>query len=300
LSIMKVSRVFPVFAALVAWPAAAADVIPGAPAPPPLQCIWCGWYAGANVGGTWGGDPVTINTVPAGINSIAPPVVFSALSVPAASSASGTFGPDKGGFIGGGQAGYNWQFGSWVAGMETDFQGVTGGKSFAGTGAANSPLAAAGTDNTTFTASKMLNYLGTVRARSGYAVVPTLLAYATGGLAYGGASGTAGFTTTNAAFPPHGLSPAWGTAGSYSSILAGWTLGAGLEWMFAAGWSAKVEYLYYDLGTVSYGIGTSGTVVLPGFVPAGTNWFTNVSTASTRYNGSIARIGLNYQFNLLP
>jgi outer membrane immunogenic protein len=255
---------------------------------------------GANVGGAWGGDPVTINTVPAGINSAAPLVVFSALSVPAALSASGTFGPDKGGFIGGGQAGYNWQFDSWVAGLETDFQGVSGGKSFAGTGAANSPLAAAGTDNTTFTASKTLNYLGTMRARSGYAVMPTLLAYATGGLAYGGASGTAGFTTTNAAFPPNGLSPAWGTAGSHSSFLAGWTLGAGLEWMFAAGWSAKVEYLYYDLGSVSYGIGTSGAIVLPGFAPAGTNWFTNASTASTRYNGSIARIGLNYRFNSIP
>jgi outer membrane immunogenic protein len=220
--------------------------------------------------------------------------------MPAALSATGTFGPDKGGFVGGGQVGYNWQFGSWVAGLETDFQGVAGGKSFAGTGAANSPVAVVGTDNTTFTASKMLNYLGTVRARSGYAVTPTLFAYATGGLAYGGASGTAGFTTMNATYPLHGLSPAWGTAGSYSSILAGWTLGAGLEWMFAAGWSAKVEYLYYDLGSVSYGIGTSGAVVLPGFVPAGTNWFTNISTASTRYNGSIARMGLNYRFNLLP
>jgi len=41
-------------------------------------------------------------------------------------------------------------------------------------------------------------------------------------------------------------------------------------------------------------------VVLPGFVPAGTNWFTNASTASTRYNSSIARIGLNYQFNSVP
>jgi len=133
---MRVSRAFPAFAAFVAWPAAAADVTAEAPAPPPLQCIWCGWYVGANVGGVWGGDPVTVNTVPAGINSIANPVVFSVHSVPAALSASGTLGPDGGGFVGGGQAGYNWQFGSWVAGLETDIQGVLGGKSFAGTGVA--------------------------------------------------------------------------------------------------------------------------------------------------------------------
>jgi outer membrane immunogenic protein len=255
---------------------------------------------GANVGGTWGGDPVTVNTVPASVNSIAGPGVLSRHSVPAALSASGTLGPDGGGFIGGGQAGYNWQFGSWVAGLETDIQGVLGGKSFEGTGVAINPVTAGTTDNTTFTASKTLNYLGTLRGRFGFAVMPMLLAYSTAGFAYGGASGSTGYTTMNTAYPAHGLSQAWGTAGSYSSTRAGWTLGAGLEWMFAAGWSAKVEYLYYDLGSVSYGIGTSGAVVLPGFVPAGTNWFTNASTASTRYDGSIARIGLNYQFNFVP
>jgi outer membrane immunogenic protein len=40
----------------------------------------------------------------------------------------------------------------------------------------------------------------------------------------------------------------YGTTGSFSETRAGWTLGGGLEWMFAPHWTHKAEYLYYDLG----------------------------------------------------
>ncbi len=102
------------------------------------------------------------------------------------------------------------------------------------------------------TTSKSLDYLGTVRGRIGYLVTPTLLLYGTGGLAYGGAnSSTSVFQGISG--PTFGITTAFGTAGSYSDTLVGWTAGGGLEWMFAPNWSAKLEYLYYDLGTASYG-----------------------------------------------
>jgi len=146
----------------------------------------------------------------------------------------------------------------------------------------------------------LLAYLGTVRARFGYLASPTLLAYATGGLAYGNVSGSAGFTTTNPAYPAIGFGPTWGTANFFSATRAGWTLGAGFEWMFAPSFSVKAEYLYYDLGSVTYVLGSSGAVALPGFVGAGSQWFTNASTVSTRYSGNILRVGLNYHLGGLP
>ena len=69
---------------------------------------------------------------------------------------------------------------------------------------------------------------------------------------------------------------------------------AGAEWMFLPNWSAKVEYLYYDLGSVSYGAGVSAPLLLGGALGAGSPMLSNPITASTRFNGSIARVGINY------
>ena len=62
---------------------------------------------------------------------------------------------------------------------------------------------------------------------------------------------------------------------------SGWTLGTGLEWAFARNWSAKVEYLYVDLGknTINY-----AAVGLPGLVE------------TNRVHNNILRVGVNYQF----
>ena len=285
---------------VLAVPAMAADMatapIYKAPVPVPV-CIWCGWYVGANVGGTWGGDPVNVVTTP--VTSFGgSPGIIATHGAPAAASATGSLGGNKAGFIGGGQVGYNWQSGFWVGGIEADIQGVAQSGSLSGTGLAfvGPGSGATGTpDNTTFTGSKSLDYFGTLRGRLGFTATPAFLVYATGGLAYGGVSTSAAFTTVNSAYPGIGLASTWGAGGSTSSTRAGWTVGGGLEWMFAQRWSVKGEYLYYDLGSVTYALGQSGSVVLPGFGGAGSQWFTNASTASTKFNGSIARIGVNYK-----
>jgi outer membrane immunogenic protein len=295
------------FAALIAGRAMAADLRPPVYAVPVAPIGWSGLYVGLNAGGTWSSaNDITITTVPVrtfgGLTE-----TFVTDANPAAASASGILGLGrKAGFIGGGQAGYNWQLGFFVIGLESDIQGVVG----RGGGSLNRATGVAlvgpgsvvtGTpDLTTFNASKNLDYLGTVRGRAGYLASPALLAYATGGLAYGNVSGSAGFTTGNPAYPADGLSPTWGASNFFSSTRVGWTLGGGLEWMFAPSFTVKAEYLYYDLGTVSTEIGTSGAVLLPGFVGAGSAWFTNASTVSTRYSGNILRVGLNYQLGGLP
>jgi outer membrane immunogenic protein len=122
----------------------------------------------------------------------------------------------------------------------------------------------------------------------------------TAGIAYGKVTSSAGFTTTNTAYITlTGLGPVWGTAGSFSSTRTGWTIGGGGEWKFATNFSLKVEYLYYDLGSTNYSIGTSGAPVRSG-AQAGLPWFTNASTASTRFDGNIVRVGLNYEFGYAP
>ena len=82
--------------------------------------------------------------------------------------------------MGGGQFGYNWQLAPrWVAGFETDIQysNVKGGVSFASVGGGSADFG--------LTSSHRLQWLGTVRGRLGYLLTGRLLAFATGGLAYG-------------------------------------------------------------------------------------------------------------------
>jgi outer membrane immunogenic protein len=81
------------------------------------------------------------------------------------------------------------------------------------------------------------------------------------------------------------------TAASFSETRAGWTAGAGAEWLFFPRWSAKLEYLYYDLGNVSFNAGVLNAAFSNGFVRYGIS-----PEVSTRFNGSIARVGVNYHF----
>ena len=120
---------------------------------------------------------------------------------------------DPSGVAGGGQIGYNWQTGQFVFGVETDIQ------------------ASAADD--TFAPYKFSNpWFGTLRGRAGFAINNILL-YGTAGLAYGDLKAEFG-----------GLDE--------SKTLVGWTGGLGMEVGFAPNWSAKVEYLYMDLGSRAY------------------------------------------------
>jgi outer membrane immunogenic protein len=230
------------------------------PAPPPL---WTGFYLGGNAGGTWISSN-NINTVSS--------TGFANFTGPAA---------QNGGFIGGGQLGYNYQFNySWVVGAEADIQGVAGVTgstsvaSFVGVLGLTPGVAIA-------TQSRQFDYLGTVRGRLGFLITPTLLAYGTGGLSYGGVKGQTSIFT---------VFPTSLATGSFDTARVGWTAGGGVEWMFPPSWSIKVEYLYYSLGSVTW---SDGVLLSP---PA----TLNVLQSSTRFNGNLVRAGLNYHFNWLP
>jgi outer membrane immunogenic protein len=188
--------------------AAAADVVPPPPPmlpPPPMPLVrifsWTGFYIGGNAGWNRTTGSGTFNT-PLGADPF---------------TVSGSNG-----FLGGAQAGYNWQVGSFVLGGETDFQGATGSGTL---GAIAGP---------TVSATAKMPWFGTVRGRVGYAI-ERILVYATGGAAYGDSTWN-GTVSSAGAF-------------SSSATFSTWTAGAGVEMAFGDCWSAKVEYLY--MGTPS-------------------------------------------------
>jgi outer membrane immunogenic protein len=179
-------RAIAITAALVSTPAAAADLYyrgPALAAAPFSGYNWNGFYVGLNLGYQWG-------------------------------SVTNWGGGSPGGIMGGGQAGYNWQFHpNWVLGLEADLQ------------------ASAAED--TFAPWKFANpWFGTVRGRAGYAMNNVLL-YVTGGLAYGGGRVELG-------------------AASETQSHLGWTIGGGVEVGLTPNWSAKAEYLYVRLDDRGY------------------------------------------------
>jgi outer membrane immunogenic protein len=116
------------------------------------------------------------------------------------------------------------------------------------------------TSNPAVSAHAKIDNLGTVRLRLGYLDGNSLL-YATGGLAYGRVR--------------YGEQGAAIDAFSTKYYNLGWTVGAGWEYSFAPRWSAKIEYLYADLGDTSdtiAGVGTMKTDLKVQTVKAGLNY----------------------------
>ena len=268
--------------------ASAADLPRKAPAyaPPPAPVYsWTGFYVGVNAG--WVRSDNSMNNVATPIPSDVLGVVAGVSEGLAALSTGALPVGDKSGFIGGGQIGYNVQFNWWVAGIEADIQGISGSGS---TGSITTPpggIVVVGVPVTsTLTGTMDTKWLGTVRGRLGFLPTPTLLVYGTGGLAYGhvnasislSQSGTNGFIGSG--------------AGAFSETRTGWAAGGGVEWMFAQNWSAKLEYLHYDLGTGSFTWAALGTPTSTFF--SGVVYQTEVTSVDLQ--GNIFRAGLNYKF----
>ena len=245
--------------------ALAADFPPSAPpirapvvaVPPPFS--WYGFYIGIQGGYGWGGNAITYAP------NASYAAVFAAGGVPIPVN-------DANGFVGGITYGHNFQFGRLVLGTESDLSYSSLRRS-----ETLGPLPGFAVR---VTSEHELKYFTTTRARAGVLMTDHWLIYGTGGLASGGVEGTTAFNlVAPGACAGVGNCP----AGTRSKTLWGWTAGGGLE--FANGpWSLKVEYLYYDLGSLNY------NVVDP-TLPAG------LITTSTKFSGSIVRGGLNYRFN---
>lgn len=230
----------------LAGAAQAADLRPAVKAPilaPVPINNWTGFYVGVNAG-LGVGEQRSQFTTTANLNSI--------------------FTHSPIGAIGGVQAGYNWQFGNWVIGAEADIQasGISD--------STNCLFLCTAASRAVFEQS--LDWFGTVRARIGYTSGP-VLAYYTGGFAYGSAKST--ITET--------LGGVTGVFG-FDDTVTGWTLGSGVEAALGGNWTGKLEYLYLDLGDGSIAYTFGG-------IP---------HTFSSDIQAHIFRAGLNYKIGGTP
>jgi outer membrane immunogenic protein len=153
----------------------------------------------------------------------------------------------SGGFAGG-TAGYNWQMGNIVLGIEAD--------------AAWADVGARVGNPALIAVESRIRDMGTVRGRVGYAF-DQVLVYGTGGYAWADNRMTLSVL---------------GVSGSDTNFHSGWTLGAGVEVMFAPKWSVKAEYLYRSF---------QGETYVTGVAPA---------AASGTLNLNSVQVGVNYHF----
>lgn len=169
-------------------------------------------------------------------------------------------------FLGGAQAGYNWQRGSFVYGFETDFS-VLDLKSEMNTVLSPSPLPLP----TAYTDAQV-NWYGTVRGRLGWSSGPVLF-YGTGGLAYGRVD-----LESNVSRNPLSL------ISQTSSVRSGWVAGGGIEYMWRPNVIVNLGYQYVDLGTISV---ASSTAAFGGALS---------QSASAHANFSVVTAGLSWRF----
>ena len=271
---------------LFAGPAVAADMALKAP-PPPTVFSWTGFYVGLNAGGTWarsGADTSENCNVPGGAPAFPYFCENGSAANAAAVNAAGSGTITASGFIGGIQAGYNWQGPNLIYGLETDFDSFHLRGSRQGTGTypvginvvpAGAPFAIDSSFNT--------DWLYTLRGRIGVPVSSNLMAYATGGLALtrlGVSNSFSDNIVPNAAF--NGA----GTANG-SETKAGWVVGGGMEYALVKNWSVKAEYLFMKFGKVT----ATGTI----FNPTGPGYVQGISNSSD-LTAQVARLGVNYKF----
>jgi outer membrane immunogenic protein len=175
------------------------------------------------------------------------------------------------GWIGGAQAGYNWQQGTWVYGVETDLSGS--GLKTSLNGGLTSAIPCLG-DSASTTAK--VDWFGTVRGRAGW-TVDKFFFYGTGGLAYG-------HVDINGTYTSNGVTLSADT----SSVRAGWVAGAGIEYMVQPDLALTLGYQYVDLGSLGL------TATSP---PAGTNL---TLIANTHAAFSVVTVGFNWRFPAGP
>jgi outer membrane immunogenic protein len=231
----------------VAVNAAEVGARPPVYAPPPVYVVppfsWTGFYFGANIGGAWERRNLTDSLLGLSLSNV----------------------NDKGAFIGGGQLGFNYQFGNFLLGVEGDFDGVAATNS-PGTGVVGLPFG-------TIVVTSNNRWITTLAARFGV-TNDTWLFY---GKAGGGWVGNDGFTITNTVT---GAS----ITGSNNNTNSGWLVGAGIEWALAPNWSVKIEYDYLGLNSQTF------TAPAGGFLAGDT--FT-----TSNPNVQMVKVGVNYLFN---
>jgi outer membrane immunogenic protein len=185
---------------------------------------------------------------------------------PSGLSSTGSF-HTNGGLVGV-TIGVNFQSGAFVFGIEgdLDWQGIKGTSGSAFCTSVNTATGVVGASCQT-----QSDWMGTFRGRAGFAADRVLFYATAGGAAADVKTGLTSLTLQ-------------------STSKFGWTAGAGVEAAFADNWTAKIEYLYADLGTTT--CNSPGHCGFDGVVAG-----SPAANDSVKFTESMVRLGVNYKFN---
>jgi len=250
-----------------------------APAP-----TWAGTYIGTNIGWDWQNANSTNSALPSpfAVNFFA--LALSGGAIPNATSQNGN------GVLGGFTLGHNFQNGSIVYGVEADATWLNISKTSSTTTNIGTFGAFTYFPITTATQTK-IDWLSTLRARAGLLVLPQTLLYATGGFAVGRVNGSTSIIPMGSGPAETCSSNGFCSLGSGSETKLGLTIGGGAEYMLASHWTVKIEYLYYDLGHLSYTANEISSALFERPFVGDPNL-----SIKTNITGSIVRAGVNLKF----
>jgi outer membrane autotransporter protein len=172
--------------------------------------------------------------------------------------------PRFAGAIGGGQFGYDRQYGKWVVGVEGAINGSNA------RGARQCP------NSVFFTCETGINWMGTATAKLGYAYFNRSMFYVRGGAAFGDLKLTTNCNTGPIGSVLIGLPANCTDTGSKTRL--GWTVGIGSEFAIARNWTVRTETNYFDMGTERYTLPLFNSVI------------------DARETGFISTVGVNYRF----
>jgi len=258
---------------LIALPSIGTSTAHGADMSMPMKALpapvynWTGCYVGGNVGaGTSGTN----------FGAVVDPGTYLGAADAATVSADGSGSRNNLGVPAGGQLGCNWQTGTFVLGVEGDFDYFHSNPNI-NNNTPNTGISLANGSPVAITQTLTTNYLATIRPRFGIAADRNL-AYITGGVAFTSVNYAETYSDSNAA-PGPGAG-----AASASRSLVGWTAGAGWEYAFADHWTVRAEYLIAGFPTTD----ALGTIVAPGG--------TNTLHGSADLLVQLLRAGVNFKF----
>jgi outer membrane immunogenic protein len=246
----------------VAAAAVTAVLLSTAPAHAQQQTNWTGAYVGANLGASWGDNATNITAIPGTGAVVIPPGDVDFIHKFANNLSNKT------GFAGGGEVGYNYQNGPLVLGIETDFGAFDIDQNNATTFTSTVSPASVSISHRVGT-----DWLWTVRPRIGYAG-SNWMVYGTAGMAMSDVKVNTSYADTRV--PPNVANI------EVDENKTGWVAGVGAAYAFNQHWSAKLEWLYTDLGSVH------------GRAPTA-NAFATIDS-ETQVRANVIRLGVDYKF----